>query len=100
MTDAPKSAPSGHARPRPHKAITDSSPSTSCYWYRVSGIGYRKCMGSPTGVGAQHRSMADAVTAQTRRLILSRQLQPAQRITQADLAEMMGVSTMPVREAL
>jgi DNA-binding GntR family transcriptional regulator len=51
-------------------------------------------------MGAQHRSMADAVTAQTRRLILSRQLQPAQRITQADLAEMMGVSTMPVREAL
>ena len=44
--------------------------------------------------------MADAVTERTRRLILSRQLQPGQRIRQSDLAEMMGVSTMPVREAL
>lgn len=44
--------------------------------------------------------MADAVTEQTRRLILSRQLQPGERIRQAELAEMMGVSTMPVREAL
>jgi len=57
-------------------------------------------MESSTGLVVQHRSMADAVTEQLRRLILSRQLQPAQRITQADLAEMMGVSTMPVREAL
>jgi DNA-binding GntR family transcriptional regulator len=48
----------------------------------------------------QHRSMADAVTERTRRLILSRQLQPGQRIRQSDLADMMGVSTMPVREAL
>ena len=44
--------------------------------------------------------MADAVTEKTRRLILSRQLQPGERIRQAELAEMMGVSTMPVREAL
>jgi DNA-binding GntR family transcriptional regulator len=44
--------------------------------------------------------MADKVTEQTRRLILSRQLQPGQRIRQAELATMMGVSTMPVREAL
>jgi DNA-binding GntR family transcriptional regulator len=44
--------------------------------------------------------MADEVTDRTRRLILSRQLQPGQRIRQAELASMMGVSTMPVREAL
>jgi DNA-binding GntR family transcriptional regulator len=48
----------------------------------------------------RHQSMADKVTEQTRRLILSRELQPGQRIRQAELAEMMGVSTMPVREAL
>jgi DNA-binding GntR family transcriptional regulator len=44
--------------------------------------------------------MADKVTEQTRRLILSRELQPGQRIRQAELASIMGVSTMPVREAL
>ncbi len=44
--------------------------------------------------------MADEVTDRTRRLILSRQLEPGQRIKQAELAAMMGVSTMPVREAL
>src|SRR6202035_4757096 len=32
--------------------------------------------------------------------ILSQELQPGQRIKQAELASMMGVSTMPVREAL
>jgi DNA-binding GntR family transcriptional regulator len=44
--------------------------------------------------------MADQVTHQIRRLILSRELQPGQRVKQAELAKMMGVSTMPVREAL
>jgi DNA-binding GntR family transcriptional regulator len=48
----------------------------------------------------QHRSMADQVTAKARRMILSQELSPGQRIRQADLAEVMGVSTMPVREAL
>jgi DNA-binding GntR family transcriptional regulator len=47
-----------------------------------------------------HRSMADEVTDRTRRLILSRELRPGQRVKQAELATMMGVSTMPVREAL
>jgi DNA-binding GntR family transcriptional regulator len=57
-------------------------------------------MESPNDLIVQHRSMADEVTERTRRLILSRQLQPGQRVRQTDLAEMMGVSTMPVREAL
>lgn len=48
----------------------------------------------------RHQSMADQVTDRIRRLILSRELQPGQRIRQAELAAMMGVSTMPVREAL
>jgi DNA-binding GntR family transcriptional regulator len=48
----------------------------------------------------RHKSMADEVTARMRRLILSRELQPGQRVKQAELAAMMGVSTMPVREAL
>ena len=44
--------------------------------------------------------MADQVTDRIRRLILSHELLPGQRIKQAELAAMMGVSTMPVREAL
>jgi DNA-binding GntR family transcriptional regulator len=48
----------------------------------------------------RHQSMADQVTDRIRRLILSQELQPGQRIKQAELAAMMGVSTMPVREAL
>jgi DNA-binding GntR family transcriptional regulator len=44
--------------------------------------------------------MADQVTDTLRRMILTRELGPGRRITQADLASMLGVSTMPVREAL
>jgi DNA-binding GntR family transcriptional regulator len=57
-------------------------------------------MESRTDLIVQHRSMADEVTDRTRRLILSRELQPGERIKQAELASLMGVSTMPVREAL
>jgi DNA-binding GntR family transcriptional regulator len=63
-------------------------------------IGYRRAMEPRGDLIVHHESMADKVTEQTRRLILSRQLQPGQRIRQAELAELMGVSTMPVREAL
>jgi DNA-binding FadR family transcriptional regulator len=48
----------------------------------------------------RHLSMADQVTDTLRRMILTRELGPGRRITQADLASMLGVSTMPVREAL
>jgi DNA-binding GntR family transcriptional regulator len=44
--------------------------------------------------------MADQVTDTLRRMILTRELGPGRRITQSDLANMLGVSTMPVREAL
>jgi DNA-binding GntR family transcriptional regulator len=48
----------------------------------------------------RHRSMADTVTDRIRRLILSLELPPGERIRQAEMAKMLGVSTMPVREAL
>jgi DNA-binding GntR family transcriptional regulator len=48
----------------------------------------------------QHKSMTDTVADRLRRLIVSRELAPGQRIRQAELAEMLGVSTMPIREAL
>lgn len=47
-----------------------------------------------------HRSMTDQVSERLRSMILARELAPGLRVTQADLADMLGVSTMPVREAL
>src|ERR1700720_3231260 len=47
-----------------------------------------------------HKSMTDQVSEKLRSMILSRQLAPGTRVTQAQLAEMLGVSTMPIREAL
>jgi DNA-binding GntR family transcriptional regulator len=47
-----------------------------------------------------HKSMTDQVSEKLRSLILTRVLEPGQRVTQVELAEMLGVSTMPVREAL
>jgi DNA-binding GntR family transcriptional regulator len=48
----------------------------------------------------RHKSMTDTVADRLRQLIVSRELPPGQRIRQAELAEMLGVSTMPIREAL
>jgi DNA-binding GntR family transcriptional regulator len=48
----------------------------------------------------QHKSMTDSVADRLRLLIVSRELAPGQRIRQAELAGMLGVSTMPIREAL
>ncbi len=47
-----------------------------------------------------HKSMTDRVAEKLRSMILSRQLPPGTRVTQAQLAAMLGVSTMPIREAL
>jgi DNA-binding GntR family transcriptional regulator len=47
-----------------------------------------------------HKSMTDQVSEKLRSMVLSRELEPGSRVTQAELAEMLGVSTMPVREAL
>jgi DNA-binding GntR family transcriptional regulator len=48
----------------------------------------------------QHRTMVDQVADTLRRMILRHELQSGQRVTQAELSNMLGVSTMPVREAL
>jgi DNA-binding GntR family transcriptional regulator len=48
----------------------------------------------------RHKSMTDSVADALRHMVLSRELVPGQRIRQAELAEHLGVSTMPVREAL
>ena len=48
----------------------------------------------------KHKSMTDNVCEQLRTMILSRQLEPGLRVTQVELADMLGVSTMPIREAL
>lgn len=44
--------------------------------------------------------MADEVAAELRRMVLAGELAPGQRVTQEGLAKELGVSTMPVREAL
>lgn len=64
------------------------------------GIRYLRTMQASSEVVVHHRSMADQVTERARRMILSQELAPGQRVRQAELAELMGVSTMPVREAL
>jgi DNA-binding GntR family transcriptional regulator len=48
----------------------------------------------------KHKSMTDQVSEKLRSMILSRELSPGLRVTQVELAEMLGVSTMPIREAL
>jgi DNA-binding GntR family transcriptional regulator len=46
------------------------------------------------------RKLADEVVATLRRMILVGELTPGARTTQDELARLLGVSTMPVREAL
>jgi len=46
------------------------------------------------------QTVQDAVVQRLRALILSRQLEPGQRLVQADLAEQLGVSRTPFRDAL
>ena len=56
-------------------------------------------MTKSAGTRIRHKTMTDQVANAIRRMILSHELEPGQRITQAELAQMLGVSTMPVREA-
>jgi DNA-binding GntR family transcriptional regulator len=48
----------------------------------------------------RHQSVTDQALEAIRRMILRRELAPGRRITQAELAKRLAVSTMPVREAL
>ena len=59
-------------------------------------------MGSSNEVvtSISHRSMAEQVAEALRKMILSGQLKPGDKITHDELARRMDVSTMPVREAL
>lgn len=54
----------------------------------------------PTALRSRHVSLTDTVASTLRRKILGREFEPGEKITQAQLAELLGVSTMPVREAL
>lgn len=57
----------------------------------------------PFGGGAgrlRWRKLSDEVTSRLRRMILVGELAPGSRTTQDELARLLGVSTMPVREAL
>jgi DNA-binding GntR family transcriptional regulator len=58
-------------------------------------------MPKPEGGGSLGaRSTPDSVKDRLRSLILNRQLQPGERLVQDDLAEQLGVSRTPIREAL
>lgn len=50
--------------------------------------------------GLRWRKLSDEVAATLRNMILVGELPPAERTTQDELARLLGVSTMPVREAL
>ena len=44
--------------------------------------------------------MQESAVDHLRRLILTRQLEPGQRLVQSELAEQLGISRTPIREAL
>jgi DNA-binding GntR family transcriptional regulator len=51
-------------------------------------------------VGSSHRPLRDVVATEMRRLILDGTLQPGERLIEDRLAEQLGVSRNPVREAI
>jgi DNA-binding GntR family transcriptional regulator len=51
-------------------------------------------------VGAHHKSLRQAVAAELREAILSGRMRPGDRLVEEHLAQMLGVSRNPVREAL
>ena len=53
-----------------------------------------------TTVGSSHRPLRDVVATEMRRLILDGTLQPGERLIEDRLAEQLGVSRNPVREAI
>jgi DNA-binding GntR family transcriptional regulator len=55
---------------------------------------------STTNARIRHRSIADETTAIVRRMILLGDLTAGTRVTQDGLSDLIGVSTMPVRESL
>ncbi len=57
-------------------------------------------MTSASTVGARHRTLRQAVTDQIRDMIRDGQLAPGERLLEDRLAEQLGVSRNPVREAI
>jgi DNA-binding GntR family transcriptional regulator len=53
-----------------------------------------------SNVGASHPPLRDVVAAEMRRLILDGTLKPGERLIEDRLAEMLGVSRNPIREAI
>jgi DNA-binding GntR family transcriptional regulator len=51
-------------------------------------------------VGANHKSLREAVAAELRQAILSGRMRPGERLVEEHLAQQLGVSRNPVREAL
>jgi DNA-binding GntR family transcriptional regulator len=51
-------------------------------------------------VGSTHRPLRDVVTTELRRLILAGELNPGERLVEDRLAQRLGVSRNPVREAI
>lgn len=54
----------------------------------------------PEGLALSHDTILATVVDHIRRLILTRQLKPGDRLVQNDLATQLGVSRTPIREAL
>ena len=55
---------------------------------------------SQDGSQSTHRTAQESVATRLRHLILSRELRPGERLVQSKLAEQLGVSRTPIREAL
>lgn len=51
-------------------------------------------------IGAKHRTLRESVAEEIRRLIMIGELQPGERLVEDRLAEQLGVSRNPVREAI
>ncbi|MEQ6903265.1 GntR family transcriptional regulator [Nocardioides sp. YIM 152588] len=52
-----------------------------------------------TSVGTRHRSLRDETVDELRRLILSGEVAPGERLSELAISERLGVSRLPVREA-
>ena len=52
-----------------------------------------------TSVGSRHRSLRDETVDELRRLILSGEVAPGERLSELSISERLGVSRLPVREA-
>lgn len=57
-------------------------------------------MGDGSGIGRQHPRLVEVVVAEVKRLIVSGALAQGQRLVETQIAEELGVSRNPVREAI